>query len=65
MAETHVQVGQIWIDNDPRNQKNPRRLCVDAVYDRFATVRNASTGRVTRVALDRLKPTTTGYRLES
>lgn len=56
-----VKVGQIWADNDPRVPV--RELEVIGIDCRFAYVRNTETGKPSRIALNRFKPTKTGYRL--
>lgn len=57
-----VKVGQVWEDNDPRTYKRPLRVL--SLDDTHATVQSPSgMGRVTRIRLDRFKPTSTGYRL--
>jgi hypothetical protein len=67
-AFPEVRVGQVWADNDSRS--SGRTLRVDAVDVRYAycTVLTAGepggrTGRHTRIALERMRPTSTGYRL--
>ncbi len=63
---TQVKVGQIWSDHDTRfrNTAHRRWLRVDAVDDRFATCTNTVTGRITRLSIKRMRPTSTGYKLE-
>jgi hypothetical protein len=63
-----VRVGQVWADNDSRSAG--RILRVDAVDVRYAycTVLTAArsggrAGRRTRIALERMRPISTGYRL--
>lgn len=65
--------GQIWQDNDPRSYG--RRLRIITIDDTHAVMelavprdaghQQAKPGRRTRVRLDRLKPTSTGYRYVS
>ena len=62
-----VKVGDLWADNDWRARG--RVLQVASVTDSHATcvvVANApyssSIGKLTRVRLDRFRPTSTGYR---
>jgi hypothetical protein len=68
-----VRVGQVWQDNDPR--ENGRYLRIIDVDASRATVRrvayNETDGiaadlpgvRATRIRLDRFRPTSAGYRL--
>lgn len=71
MTETPAPtVGQIWQDNDPRSYG--RYLKITAVDSTHATVRQVALTpqiaavlpgtRATRIRLDRLRPTSTGYR---
>ncbi|AJP04754.1 hypothetical protein TU94_28225 [Streptomyces cyaneogriseus subsp. noncyanogenus] len=64
-------VRQIWQDNDPRSPN--RYLKITAVDGTHATMRQVaitpqgatavpSGARATRIRLDRLRPTSTGYR---
>lgn len=74
IAQT-VQIGQIWQDNDPRINPRRRLLRITEVTDSAAHAITwyetqqdgawvrTSAERPTRVRLDRLKPTSTGYRL--
>lgn len=58
-----VKVGQVWEDNDPR-QNSRRRLKVLAIEGMKAVVQHPSGhGQKTRIRLDRFKPTNTGYKL--
>lgn len=69
-----VEVGQIWQDNDKRCQtpESERLLKVLEVTDTHAKVvtvdregrfwPTALKARMTKIRLDRFKPTTTGYR---
>ncbi|MFG2959751.1 DUF6354 family protein [Streptomyces sp. NPDC048291] len=68
MNQPDVRVGQVWADNDKRSEG--RTLRVDEVDARYAycTVLTAATlggrtGQRTRVSLERMLPTSTGYRL--
>lgn len=73
MSEHQVRPGQVWADNDYREAG--RTVRIDSVDDRYAycTVltgrasqgSSARTGHKTRIALARMRPTSTGYRLES
>ena len=56
-----VRPKQIWESCDPR-EGCPRRLMVERIEGEQA-VCLASTGRRTRIRLDRFRPTSTGYRL--
>lgn len=58
-----VRIGQIWADNDKRSAG--RRVEVVAVDEKHATVKAAGGKRLTRIRLDRFKPTSTGYTLVS
>lgn len=73
-----VKVGQVWADNDKRAEG--RKVRVVAVDTTHATVElidlrgraalrkpdeRAEPGRQTRIRLDRFKPTSTGYRLDT
>lgn len=61
-----VQPGQTWIDNDKRSKgRRIRIVSVDARYAYGCTIREDDTViRETRIALERFKPNSTGYRLE-
>lgn len=62
MNEIEVKPGQVWTDNDWRSKG--RLLKVLAVDETHATVQSPSgLGRMTRIRLDRFRPTSTGYRL--
>lgn len=64
-----VRPGQVWADNDKREKG--RRLIRVVLVDEVAqyalvapyTGRDNAKGRVTRIRLNRFKPTSTGYRL--
>lgn len=70
MAEIEVKVGQVWADNDKRSEGRHVRVIAIEKLHRQAVVRPCSptgdfTGhRVTRIRLDRFRPTSTGYRLQ-
>lgn len=71
-----VEVGQVWIDNDKR-QKGQRgvrvvnRVPIGAYAEVMVLFRASSTdpwkesNRMTRIKLDRFRPTATGYRLQT
>lgn len=68
VMQVGVRVGQVWADNDKRAEG--RTVRVDEVDARYAycTVLMAATpggrtGQRTRIALERMRPTSTGYRL--
>ncbi|MEU0443572.1 hypothetical protein ABZ202_28225 [Streptomyces sp. NPDC006186] len=68
MKQPGVRVGQVWADNDSRSKG--RTVRVDEIDARYAycTVLTAATpggrtGQRTRIALERMRPTSTGYRL--
>ncbi|MFE0642116.1 hypothetical protein ACFW2Y_10985 [Streptomyces sp. NPDC058877] len=68
MSFSDARPGQVWADNDRRSAG--RTVRVDEVDTRYAycTVLTASTpggrtGQRTRIALERMRPTSTGYRL--
>jgi hypothetical protein len=56
-----VEVGQIWADNDKR--AHGRELEVMHVGAARAILRDVTTKRETEVAVSRMRPTSTGYRL--
>lgn len=68
---TEVKPGQVWADNDPREEG--RTLRVERIEDdkaictvlsnRSVGSYTASVGRITRISLRRFRPTSTGYRL--
>jgi hypothetical protein len=74
-----VRPGQIWADNDKRSEgRQVRVVAVDATHATVELIaqrgrpargaegeQRAKPGRETRIRLDRFKPTSTGYRLES
>lgn len=57
---SEVRLGQIWEDCDKR--QHGRRLAVKDVDETHAYL-GAPNGRVTKVRLDRMRPTSTGFRL--
>lgn len=66
--EPDVRVGDVWRDNDPRQQQAERELHVLELLPDGARCRVFKAGkdmnRVVNVALRRFKPTSSGYRLE-
>ena len=60
-AASVVKVGQVWADNDSRGFS--RHIKVVAIQDGKALVQSLGTNWMTRIRLDRFKPTSTGYRL--
>lgn len=62
-------VGQVWADNDWR--QDGRQVRIDSLNETHADVtvvancHGRRTGQRTRIRLDRLRPTSTGYRLVS
>jgi hypothetical protein len=60
-----VKLGQVWADNDKRAKG--RRVLVVGLDATHATCSNhpQDFGRRYRIRLDRFRPTSTGYRLES
>lgn len=69
MEDIQVKVGQVWVDNDKRSTGRHVKVMAIEVVDKRAVVRpcNPSGGligaRITRIRLDRFRPTGTGYRL--
>ncbi|MEU3046183.1 hypothetical protein ABZ705_06545 [Streptomyces sp. NPDC006984] len=68
MTQPDVRGGQVWADNDKRS--GGRTVRVDEVDVRYAyctvltsATPGGSTGQRTRIALERMRPTSTGYRL--
>ncbi|KOU17048.1 MULTISPECIES: hypothetical protein [Streptomyces] len=63
-------INQIWQDNDKRGygrrvrivELNATHATVELVVPRGAGHNGAKPGRRTRIRLDRLRPTSTGYR---
>lgn len=61
---TEVKVGQVWEDCDKRMAG--RRIVVQRIEGRYAVCRRQgwlSRSGMTRIRLDRFKPTSTGFRL--
>lgn len=58
-----VRVGQIWRSCDLRCRWQPGRqeLEVISVGEKYCKLYNPKTRRTTRVRLDRMKPTSTGF----
>lgn len=68
MNQLDVQVGQMRADNDKRSEG--RTLRVDAVDVRYthctvltAATTGGRTGHHVRILIERMRPTSTGYRL--
>jgi hypothetical protein len=61
MSQIEVQAGQVWKDADPRTPD--RFLRIDRVENRFAFCTVLSSGKKTRIAVQRMKPGKTGYEL--
>lgn len=62
-------VGQVWQDNDPRQDSRQVRIveltdthAVVTLVQPREPVSSARAGRRTRIRLDRFRPTSTGYR---
>lgn len=56
-----VLPGQIWKDNDPRGTQE-RRIKVESIKGKIATVTNVTTGKKTKISLKRFNPNVqTGY----
>lgn len=67
MKTPEVRVGQLWADNDKRNVF-VRYLLVSSIVDGQAVCESwyehkRGFSRTARVALNRMRPTSTGYRL--
>lgn len=61
-----VLVGQIWQDWDTRfRQGKPRIIRIESISGdgQYATCKNIDTGRITKIAIKRLKPSSNGYKL--
>ncbi|WP_432034648.1 hypothetical protein [Streptomyces antibioticus] len=63
-----VRVGQVWADNDKRSEG--RTVRIDEIDARYAyctvlttAMPSSRTGQRTRIGLERMRPTSTGYRL--
>ncbi|MEU8521212.1 hypothetical protein [Streptomyces sp. NPDC048577] len=68
MTQPDVRVGQVWADNDKRSEGRTVRVDeVDVCYAYCTVLTSATpggrTGQRTRIALERMRPTSTGYRL--
>jgi hypothetical protein len=59
------RIGQVWASNDRRDYEAGRcqRLRVEAVVEGRARLLNLDTGRLTTVAVRRMRPNSSGYRL--
>lgn len=69
---TEIRAGQIWADNDSRSEGRTLRVCaielgcaICEVVTEIGGKKPARLGRKVRIKLDRLHPTSTGYRLVS
>lgn len=61
-----VRVGQLWQDWDVRFRKSrPRIIKIISISGDglYATCRNIATSKTTKIAINRFKPTSTGYKL--
>lgn len=67
MEKPVVRVGQVWEDWDSRFRANQHRrlLGIIRVEGKYAYCDGLSTGKKTRIRLDRFKPNASGYRLVS
>ncbi|MFY1677369.1 DUF6354 family protein [Streptomyces sp. WMMC905] len=68
MTQPDVRVGQVWADNDKRSEGRTVRVDeVDVRYTYCTVLTSATpggrTGQRTRIALERMRPTSTGYQL--
>lgn len=63
--EIKVAIGQIWASNDRRDYGAGRcqRLRVEGIAEDRVRLLNLDSGRLTTVAVRRLRPNSTGYRL--
>lgn len=67
--QPEVKVGQVWADNDKRSAGRHVKVIAIEVLHKQAVVRQCTADgqligrRVTRIRLDRFRPTSTGYRL--
>lgn len=61
LDDIKVKVGQVWKDNDPRIAK--RFLTVQSIEKGYAICLVSTTGRTTRIAVERFRPKATGYKL--
>jgi hypothetical protein len=62
MERVIVEVGQLWMDNDPRMGKRQLKVVRVEVEYAFCQVVHGS-NKMTRIRLDRFKQNSTGYRL--
>ncbi len=69
---TEIHVGSIWADNDPRCGGRTVKIVAIEMWDVHRAIcevrtnpdgKPPVTGRVVRIKVDRLHPTSTGYRL--
>lgn len=62
-----VQIGQLWVDNDPRAERTRYLFVTDLESDRAVCEswydEINSTSRTVRIKTARFKPTSNGYRL--
>lgn len=63
MDVVEVRIGQVWEDNDKRAAG--RRVEIVRIDGEFAFARNLGTKKVTRIRLNRFRPTHNGYRFVS
>ena len=69
MSAVRVEVGQVWIDLDPRSF-GMRKIRIEMVGPRYALCktltdyRGRGSGRLSRINLSRFRPTRSGYRLD-
>ncbi|MCC3333552.1 hypothetical protein [Nocardia abscessus] len=71
---TEIRVGQVWADNDPRSEgRTLKVVAIEMGFVRRAVCepvteiggKPAKPGRTVRIKVDRMWPTSTGYRLVS
>jgi hypothetical protein len=61
-----VKIGQIWQDWDSRLRKAyPRYLEIEGIdyRDGYVICKSSPSGRITKIKINRLKESSTGYRL--
>jgi len=59
-----VKTGQVWQDNDPRyTESEKRKLEIIEVDDTYAVCKNLTSGKISKIRLNRFKANSTGYRL--
>lgn len=70
MGDIEVKVGQVWADNDKRSAgRTVTVVALEEAYHPFKHYRYTVAvvedrgGRRTRIRTDRMRPTSTGYRL--